>query len=79
MRNTPKNMRKKANKLKGFVSEQYAIKYNIEKDDGYWIYGAKEDVEILSPYENEKNNHVQAEYEFMKLNPKAQIVSVIYC
>jgi hypothetical protein len=72
-------MKKQDKKQKGFVSEQYLIRYNIQKNDGYWTYGAEEDIEILSEKEKEKDNHEGAEKEFLKLHPKAEVLAVIYC
>jgi hypothetical protein len=60
-------------------TEQYQIKYNFQKEDGFWVYGATTVVcvPITNPAK-EKCQHNKAEKIFLKVHPKTVIVNVIY-
>lgn len=54
-------------------NEEYVVKYNIQKPDGYWDIGLEYSIFLYH-----KNQHKKAEKEFKKLFPKAEIVSITY-
>jgi hypothetical protein len=60
--------------------EQYIVKLNYQKVDGYWDYGPEITVSVEVRHGvNEKNNHAKAAAQARKLYPGAEIVSVTYC
>lgn len=59
--------------------EQYVVKINRKKDDGYWIYG--EEIDVWVPYregEDFKALHHRAATMVKKMHPGCTIVSVTY-
>lgn len=54
-------------------NEEYVVKYNIQKPDGYWEIGLEHSVFLCH-----KNQHKKAEKEFKHIFPKAEVVSVKY-
>ena len=59
--------------------EEYVIKYNLKKPDGYYSYG--EVTSVFVPVKhgiNEKCNHVEAIKLFHKKYPK-EIAEVVRC
>lgn len=61
------------------VNEQYEIKFNRPKDDGFWEYGCEEEVWVKSSIYREKDNHAEAERQFMLKHPDCVVVRVTYC
>lgn len=56
----------KKNKINIFEKENYIIKFNILKEDDFWLIGEKENIEVKTPHNIIKNNHIGAEKAFMK-------------
>jgi len=66
--------------MKDTFAEEYQIRYNYQKPDGFWVYGAITNVFVdVKHGVNERNNHDQAKKIFQKENPKAVIKMVSYC
>lgn len=67
-------------KCNGDYLEQYVVKLNYQKDDGYWVTGHTEDIFVKVKHgSNEKNNHDKAKNMALKKFPKSKIISVTYC
>lgn len=62
-------------------TSQYEVRFDYQKDDGYWNCSAKEWVFV--PYdietENEKDLHDRAAEIIIKKYKNAKVYSVIYC
>jgi len=58
--------------------EQYLVKFNYKKPDGFWVIGADEEVDVEYDADNEKCNHDKArEIILIKYHP-CSIVNVRY-
>lgn len=60
-------------------NEEYIVKVNYQKDDGYWVIGEVVDVSV--PVEhgvNEKNNHNRAANLVQSQFVNCEVVSVKY-
>lgn len=61
------------------LSEQYIVKLNYQKPDGYWVVGHEEEVSVLVNHKmQEKNNHDAAEVLAKLKFPGCHIVSISY-
>lgn len=66
-------------KIEKEFNEDYQVKFNVKKEDGYWSYGVTETVSVSVRHgENEKNAHDRAKAALLKKYPGAKIVSVTY-
>lgn len=60
-------------------TEQYEIRYDYKKPDGYWVHSALETIDVVvDPHKNVKRNHEQAKREFLRTHPGARVTQVIY-
>lgn len=59
------------------ITEQYKVKFRIQKDDGYWT-SITEDV-FLTVEADDKSNHMLAETFIKNKYPNCIIVTVTYC
>ena len=77
-RNVDHNIR--GQQMSKYFMEQYDVKLNYQKDDGYWVIGHIENIFIKVKHGvNEKNNHDEAKRIALHKFPKSKIVSVTYC
>lgn len=60
-------------------TEQYMVKYKIQREDGYWEQRYEDVFVPLKKNENEKRNHDLARKQFQQKNPKAVVLYVTYC
>ena len=75
----------KKKKTDGWFREQYEVKFDYQKHDGYWVFGNIETFIVPTDHgHNEKNNHDKAravaQWELEKRGyRKLEITSVTYC
>lgn len=61
------------------MKEQYLVKFNYKKPDGFWIIGHEEEVDIEYNRKNEKCNHEKAREIIHRKYHGCSVVSVNYC
>jgi hypothetical protein len=59
--------------------EQYAVKLNYKKPDGYWKIGEEIFVDVETDVDHKKANHFAAEAKAKEIFPNCEIVRVTYC
>lgn len=60
------------------MKEQYLVKFNYKKTDGFWVIGEDEYVEVSYNRKNEKRNHDKARAIIHRRYPGCSVVSVSY-
>ena len=76
-------MKNKKSKKKTFMeqrySEQYEVRYDYQKPDGFWVISSTVIIDVPhSQYETGKDKHDEAIRIFKKKHPNARVTGVTY-
>ena len=64
-------------KKSNLFPEAYIIRYNYQKDDGYWVFSECTEISVLIEHGvNEKCNHDKAKQKFLNENKHLKNLTV---
>jgi hypothetical protein len=64
---------------KSKMTEQYIVKFNYKKQDGFWVIGEEIEIDVEYNAENEKDNHDKAREKIYRIYHGCEVVSINYC